>query len=123
MRLIFLILIFSCLAIQYPLWIGDNGYQKLTQLKEELKNEEEKRQSLIARNNAMKAEIEDLQSGVQALEERARSELGMISSDEFLVQFTDESNLNHNNPNKNFKFSLSPDQEKHADSSHIKKLP
>lgn len=86
MRLLFLLLLLACIAIQYPLWKGDSGWLRVAELKEQLKEQHEKNKALLARNNAMKAEVQDLESGTQALEDRARIEMGMINEGETLVQ-------------------------------------
>ncbi|MFA5703486.1 MAG: cell division protein FtsB [Advenella sp.] len=86
MRLLFLLLLLACIAIQYPLWKGESGWLRVAELKEQLQEQHEKNKALLARNNAMKAEVQDLESGTQALEDRARIEMGMINEGETLVQ-------------------------------------
>lgn len=86
MRLVLLVLILACLLIQYPLYLGSSGYKRVEELNQQLQAEREMNQALLARNNAMQAEIEDLETGTQALEDRARLEMSMIDSDEILVR-------------------------------------
>lgn len=86
MRLLFLSLLLACLAIQYPLWKGDSGRLRVEELKGQIQEQHEKNKALLARNNAMKAEVQDLDLGTQALEDRARIEMGMINEGEALVQ-------------------------------------
>ncbi|MFV9475201.1 cell division protein FtsB [Advenella sp. RU8] len=86
MRLLLLLLLLACIAIQYPLWKGDSGWLRVAELKQQLQEQHEKNKALLARNNAMKAEVQDLESGSQALEDRARIEMGMINEGEVLVQ-------------------------------------
>ncbi|NLY63673.1 MAG: cell division protein FtsB [Alcaligenaceae bacterium] len=86
MRLLFLLLFMACAAIQYPLWWGDSGWLRVAELKDQLKEQQDKNQALLARNNAMKAEVQDLKTGTDALEDRARIEMRMINEGETLVQ-------------------------------------
>lgn len=86
MRLLFLLLLVACIAIQYPLWKGDSGWLRVAELKMQLQEQHDKNKALLARNNAMKAEVQDLETGTQALEDRARIEMGMINEGETLVQ-------------------------------------
>lgn len=86
MRLLFLILIVACAAIQYPLWFGEFGYARVQELNQQLEQQRAVNQAMIARNNALIAEIEDLKTGTQALEDRARYEMSMIDPNETLVR-------------------------------------
>ncbi|HLU02296.1 MAG TPA: cell division protein FtsB [Advenella sp.] len=86
MRLLYLALMVACVAIQYPLWWGEEGWARVTVLKQQLEAQEEKNKALLARNNAMDAEVHDLKTGTDALEDRARIEMRMINKDETYVQ-------------------------------------
>ena len=86
MRLLYLALMVACVAIQYPLWWGEEGWARVTVLKQQLQEQEEKNKALLARNNAMDAEVHDLKTGTDALEDRARIEMRMIKKDETYVQ-------------------------------------
>ncbi|WP_159990351.1 septum formation initiator family protein [Pelistega ratti] len=86
MRLVFIVLILACIAIQYPLRMGEFGYKRVEELNEQLQKQRETNQAMVARNNAMQAEIEDLKTGTQALEDYARSEMNMIAGNETLVR-------------------------------------
>jgi len=86
MRLLYLALMVACVAIQYPLWWGEEGWARVTVLKQQLEQQEEKNKALLARNNAMDAEVHDLKTGTDALEDRARIEMRMIKKDETYVQ-------------------------------------
>lgn len=77
-------------ALQYRLWLGDGGireYREITRRIEELKQEGERR---AIRNAAVAADVEDLKDGEEAIEERARHELGLIKPGETFVQIYDE---------------------------------
>ena len=86
MRLLFLVLILACAAIQYPLWMGEFGYARVQELNQQLEQQRQVNQAMNARNNALLAEIEDLKTGTQALEDRARYEMSMIDQGETLVR-------------------------------------
>ncbi|MBV6305285.1 cell division protein FtsB [Candidimonas humi] len=86
MRLLFLALLLLTLIIQYPLWWGKGGWQRVHDLQKQLASQHDTNDALTARNNALQAEVQDLKSGTQAMEERARGELGMIKDGEIFVQ-------------------------------------
>ena len=74
------------LAIQYPLWVGKGGWLRVRDLDQQLVVQNETNAKLKARNDALDAEVRDLKQGLEALEERARMELGMIKRDEVFYQ-------------------------------------
>lgn len=74
------------LALQYPLWIGKGSWMRVWDLDRQLVAQREGNARLKARNEAMDAEVRDLKQGLEALEERARHELGMIRKDEIFYQ-------------------------------------
>lgn len=86
MRLLLLILVVLTAAIQYPLWWGKGGWGHVHQFQHDIVAQQEKNQALLARNNAMQAEVQDLKSGSEAVEERARRDLGLVKKDEIYVQ-------------------------------------
>jgi cell division protein FtsB len=89
MRPILIILIIALIALQHKLWLGDGNLVQWMTLQNKLKEHEEENNKLIARNKALEAEIKELKSGDQALEEHARHELGMIKHNEVYYQFVD----------------------------------
>ena len=74
------------LALQYPLWIGKGSWMRVWDLDRQRVAQREDNTRLKARNDAMDAEVRDLKQGLEALEERARHELGMIRKDEVFYQ-------------------------------------
>jgi cell division protein FtsB len=86
MRLLLLILVLLTAAIQYPLWWGKGGWLRVHQLQQDIAAQQDKNQALLARNNAMQAEVQDLKSGSEAVEERARRDLGLVKKGEIYVQ-------------------------------------
>ena len=85
MRLIAAILLLLLLALQIRLWLGESGIPELWRLYREVDAQVEENQRLRERNDALEAEVRDLKEGTAAVEERARSELGMIKADEQLI--------------------------------------
>jgi cell division protein FtsB len=85
--IVFLLILIA--ALQYRLWLGDGGireFHEINQRIDELKREGEQRK---VRNAAVAADVRDLRDGIDAIEERARHELGMIKSGETYVQIYD----------------------------------
>ena len=68
--------------LQYRVWFGDGSWGEVTSLQNQVAHQKHENQGLQERNNALAAEVEDLKSGEEAVEERARSELGMIKPGE-----------------------------------------
>ena len=80
------ILVALILAIQYPLWLGKGGWLRVWDVDRQLEAQNAKNESLESRNGALAAEVKDLKQGTDAIEERARYELGMVKSDEVFFQ-------------------------------------
>ena len=90
MRLLTLALAGLVVLIQYPLWLGKGGWLRVWEVDREIGTQREQNARLKARNAALDAEVRDLKQGLGAVEERARSELGMIRQDEIFFQLLDE---------------------------------
>jgi cell division protein FtsB len=73
-------------ALQYPLWIGKGSWLRVWELDRNLTQQREQNARLKARNDALDADVRDLKQGLEAVEERARLELGMIKKDEIFYQ-------------------------------------
>lgn len=93
MRLLLLVLMLACIAIQIPLRWGGSGYAQVDILEQQLEQQLQHNKALEARNNAMLAEIEDLRDGTEALEERARTQLNLLADDEYLIQVISDKEL------------------------------
>lgn len=89
MRLVAALLLLLLLVLQARLWLGENGIPELWRLHNEVDAQVEENQRLGERNDTLEAEVRDLKEGTAAVEERARSELGMIKSDEQLIFMAD----------------------------------
>jgi len=86
MRVLTLILALLILALQYPLWLGKGSWLKAWEVDQELSKQNAENARLKARNASLDAEVKDLKTGYEAIEERARSELGMVKQDEVFFQ-------------------------------------
>jgi cell division protein FtsB len=87
MKIIFAILLVALFSLQYKLWLGDGGILQAHRLKERCTVLEQENVKLHRRNRALEADVMGLKSSGQALEEQARSELGMIRQGEEYYQF------------------------------------
>ena len=86
MRLLAIVLISLLILIQYPLWLGKGGWLRVAELDRKLDQQQVINSQLQARNTSLEGEVRDLKSGTDAIEERARYELGMIKQNEVFVQ-------------------------------------
>lgn len=86
LTLIFVILI---ALLQYPLWLGKGSWLRVWDINRQIIEQKEANARLKARNDSVDAEVRDLKQGFAAIEERARSELGMIRQDEVFYQVLD----------------------------------
>lgn len=75
------LVVFLCL-LQYRLWFGKNSVPDYLAMKQEVADRKEQNTNLIQRNSLLKADINDLKIGLDAIEERARNELGLIKEGE-----------------------------------------
>jgi cell division protein FtsB len=86
MRLLALVLLVLTAALQWPLWFGKGGWMYVWEVDQELKTQRETNARLRARNAALDAEVRDLKTGYDAIEERARTDLGMVKRDEIFFE-------------------------------------
>jgi cell division protein FtsB len=77
------------LLLQYPLWLGKGGWLKVWDLDRQVQGQKEQNAKLQKRNGALDAEVRDLKQGLEAVEERARYELGMVKQDEVFFRIVD----------------------------------
>ncbi|HEX9182391.1 MAG TPA: cell division protein FtsB [Burkholderiales bacterium] len=89
MRILGGVLAALIVLIQYPLWLGKGGWLRVWEVDRQLESQRARNLELQVRNRSLEAEVLDLKQGVDALEERARYELGMIKSDEVFFQIVD----------------------------------
>ncbi len=76
--------------IQYPLWLGKGGWVHAWEAEGKVAAQRARNGQLELRNAALAAEVTDLKQGTDAIEERARYELGMVKQDEVFFQIVEE---------------------------------
>src|SRR3546814_15943541 len=86
MRLLLLILVVLTAAVQYALWWGKGGWLRAHELQQTIATQKETNQALLARNNAMKAEDQELKSDIEAIKEQATGDLGLVKKEEHFVK-------------------------------------
>ena len=89
MKLLIAGLLLLFVLLQFKLWFGDGGIHDVWRLQEAIAAQTAENQHLAERNQALAAEVQDLKQGLEAIEERARSELGMIKEGEIFFQVVD----------------------------------
>ena len=90
MKVVTGILLILLLALQYRLWVGEGSVAEVAHLRAEIAAQRVELERIRERNQALHAEVEDLRKGLEAIEERARSELGMIKKGEIFYQVIEE---------------------------------
>ena len=91
MRALGIILAALIILIQYPLWFGKGGWLRVWELDRQVEATQGKSGELERRNSALAADVRDLKTGTDAIEERARYELGMTRPDEVFYQYVEKS--------------------------------
>lgn len=86
MKILIAVLIVLLIGLQYRLWYGDGSLSEVVQLSNELERQKEKLRLLEDRNKILEAQVLDLQNGLDAIEEKARNDLGMIKQGETFIQ-------------------------------------
>lgn len=85
-RWLLLILLVMLAGLQYRLWLGEANLRQVWHLEQQILEQQQVNQQLTERNKRLEAEVQDLKQGLAALEERARSEMGMIREGETFFQ-------------------------------------
>ena len=86
-----IILLVSLLAlVQFRLWVGDESLAEVWRLRQSIERQSAENALLKGRNQRLEAEVRDLKVGLEAVEERARFELGMIRRDEIYFQIVED---------------------------------
>ena len=87
MRWLALVFLALVAALQYPMWLGKGGWLQVRALDGDVAERRAANAKLKERNDALDAEVRDLKTGFDAIEERARSGLGMVRQDEIFFEF------------------------------------
>ncbi len=97
MKVVIIIMGVLLVLLQYKLWFGDASVRDVLELQDTIKEQQAKNEAVKQRNAVLAAEVEDLKTGLEAIEERARSELGMIKKDETFIHIVEgeSSGSNH----------------------------
>lgn len=82
MKLVIVFLTIALLILQYRLWVGEGSFAELVRLNDSIEKQVEDNTRLLERNQLLDAEVMALREGKDAIEERARNDLGMIKKDE-----------------------------------------
>ena len=96
MKLLTVIMIFLLLLLQYRLWTGNGSLVEVNLLKDEIEKVKNENENLKERNLSLTAEVFDLKQGHEAIEEIARSEMGMIKNGETFYQIIDNADQQSN---------------------------
>lgn len=86
MRILIALLLVMLVWLQYRLWVGEGSLAEVYSLRQEIEAQKQELESLNRRNQSLQAEVDDLKEGFAAIEERARTELGMIREGETFYQ-------------------------------------
>ena len=89
MKILALVLLVLLVWLQYKIWLQDGGIPEVLQLQTEVETVKTEVDKLKERNASLDAEVQDLKKGLDAIEERARSEMGMIKQGEVYYQVID----------------------------------
>jgi cell division protein FtsB len=93
-RILTLIFVILIALLQYPLWLGKGSWLRVWDLNRQISAQKEANTGLKLRNDTVDAEVRDLKQGFAAIEERARSELGMVKNDEVFYQVIEKTQMN-----------------------------
>ena len=86
MKILLALLVLILIGLQYRLWFGDGSLSEVVQLSRELEIQKQRLRELEDRNRILEAQVLDLQNGLDAFEEKARNDLGMIKQGETFIQ-------------------------------------
>ena len=89
MRWVVPLLLVALAALQYRLWVGEGSLGEITLLRRQIAEQRAEMDRLRERNRALQAEVEDLKGGLEAIEERARSEMGLVKPGEVFYQLVE----------------------------------
>ncbi len=88
-------LLLAVLALQYRLWLSDDGIREVHRLQDAVAAQQQQNSELKERNEQLAAEVKDLKEGLDAVEERARSDLGMVGANETFYQVVTPAPADH----------------------------
>jgi cell division protein FtsB len=86
--MLFIVAVAVFLGLQYQYWLGENGHAQYDALLSEIAEQQQINDNQVADNNILRADVRDLKTGLEAVEEHARLDLGLIKADETFVQLS-----------------------------------
>ena len=89
-RILFWVFLLTAVSLQSRLWLGEGSLAEVWQLKKEIGLNQQENYQLSERNRRLSAEVKDLKQGLSAVEERARTQLGMVKEDETFYLIIDQ---------------------------------
>jgi len=92
MKWVIALLALLLIAVQYRLWVGEGSFAEVVTLQRQVADQQAELEAIKARNEALQAEVDSLKQDLEAVEERARSELGMIRDGEVFFQVIEAPN-------------------------------
>ena len=98
MRILLAVLLLLLVLLQYKLWLGEGCFSDVRRLQQKVTEQEQENSRLEQRNRQLEAEVEDLRQGYDAIEERARSELGMTKEGEEFYQVVPDQSAKPKDP-------------------------
>lgn len=90
MRWLLVLLVGLLMFLQVKLWFGDGSLNEVYRLKKTIAEQKKTNDEALERNQALEGEVKDLKQGLDAIEERARSELGMVKENETFYQIVED---------------------------------
>lgn len=99
LRFVALILLILLIALEVKLWAGQGGMEEVWQLEKTVAEQRLENDKLKARNDALAAEVANLKDGTEAIEERARSELGLVKPGEKFYEVVEPTKAIKRDPN------------------------
>lgn len=91
MRWLLVVLVLMLIGLQYRLWIGEGSLAQMAEIRQQLETQRHNNQEMAERNRILAQEVAGLKSGLEAVEERARKDLGMVARGETFYLVVDES--------------------------------
>lgn len=91
MRTLIILLVVMLVGLQIKLWVGNGSFAEVWRYNRAVKEQQQENARLAERNKTLDAEVLDLKQGLESIEERARSELGMVKQNETFFQIIEES--------------------------------
>ncbi|TBU77663.1 cell division protein FtsB [Pseudomonas daroniae] len=86
---LFFVLVLVLAGLQYRLWVGEGSLAQVSDLQQQIADQEGENERLLERNRILEAEVMELKKGMETVEERARHELGMVKDGETLYQLAE----------------------------------